>query len=653
MTKSGGSVQEWFSAAELAEQKLPGLPSTKRGVQQLADREGWAAATCEVRGPLARPRRGRGGGTEYHVSLLPEVARVQLMMRTQPSPERPERESAWMRWDRLPASLKAEAQRRLSVIERIEGLHRRGLGKAAAVDEVVKQAAREARAKGEPPPFSCSTVYGWLRRIAGVDVQDRAAYLAPDYFGRSTKAECPTEAFEIYKAEYLRLSKPTHAASYRNLERIAAERGWSLPSAKTLQRRLEAEVPYGVQVYLREGSEAAAHTLPYLERSRDTLAPMVTGNLDGHIWDVMVQWPDEDKPSRPVSLVVQDIYSGKILAIRFDRTLNHHLVRLALGDTFREFGLFESLIMDNGRENSANAIAGGQARPRWRKSLDEEPAGLLTTLGIQAIFVKPYHGQAKPIERAFRDFAHDIAKRPEFDGAYTGHNTISKPANYSARGVPFAEFEAIVRREIAFYNARLGRTGRGMNGRSFDQVFAEGIARRPARRVTAEQLRLCMLASKPVAMDPRAGEVRVEGHRYWSPELGDIKRQRVIVRFDPERMDLPAYVYDLQGRFLAQAERLGAGSFDNLHEGRKQNRKVAEHQRHLRQAAQSARRLTPDQLAEIHARIEPPPPVAPPEPGNLVFPNFNAPTRPERLGGAPNESLTDWERGVAASLGRG
>lgn len=647
---SGGICQEWFSAAELAELRLPGLPSTKRGIQQQAEREGWANAECDTRGPLARPRRGRGGGTEYHLALLPEPARVQLMMRATEPAERADRESVWMRWERLPDSLKAEAQRRLEVISRIEALQRKGMRKAHAVDEVVKQATREARAAGEKPPFSASTVYDWLRRVVGVAVEDRAAYLAPDYAGRTATSSCPAEAFELYKADYLRLSKPTHAACYRNLQRIAADRGWKLPSAKTLQRRLDAEISVPLQVYLREGSSAADHTYPHRERDKTSLLPMMAGNLDGHTWDVFVRWPN-GTISRPLSLAVQDIASGKILAIRFDLTLNHHLVRLALGDTFRDFGLFDSLFMDNGRENAAQAISGGQARLRWGKTPEEEPDGLLKTLGVKALFVKPYWGQAKPIERAFRNFAHDIAKRPEFDGAYTGHNPVAKPENYASRAVPFAEFEAIVRRELAFYNAQLGRTGAGMNGRSFDQVFAEGMARRAVRRLTPEQLRLCMLASKPVAMEPLAGAVKVEGHRYWSPELGALKRQRVIVRFDPERMDLPAYVYSLDGRLLARAGRIQAGSFDNLHDGREQNKAVRDHKRGLRIAGAAAVKIGPRELAAHHAQVAPP--VAPIADERVVQMVPTAPRRADQAGGAKPDFNESWERGVAASLARG
>ncbi|WP_282045565.1 DDE-type integrase/transposase/recombinase [Roseibium album] len=63
----------WLTAQEIADLALDGFPSTKRGVQKLADREEWA--NCG----LARKREGRegGGGLEYHIDLLPLPQRLQ------------------------------------------------------------------------------------------------------------------------------------------------------------------------------------------------------------------------------------------------------------------------------------------------------------------------------------------------------------------------------------------------------------------------------------------------------------------------------------------------------------------------------------------------------------------------------------------------
>lgn len=66
----------WLSAREIAEAAaaglMPGMPTTKRNVNALADRKGWAHT------PQARLRGGRegGGGLEYHVDLLPPAAQL-------------------------------------------------------------------------------------------------------------------------------------------------------------------------------------------------------------------------------------------------------------------------------------------------------------------------------------------------------------------------------------------------------------------------------------------------------------------------------------------------------------------------------------------------------------------------------------------------
>ncbi|MBA5777441.1 DDE-type integrase/transposase/recombinase [Stappia sp. F7233] len=74
-------VQMWFTAQEIAEAakagELPGLPATKRGVNDLADREGWHRYHAQV-----RCETGRGGTiTRYHLDLLPLDVRLCYLSR--------------------------------------------------------------------------------------------------------------------------------------------------------------------------------------------------------------------------------------------------------------------------------------------------------------------------------------------------------------------------------------------------------------------------------------------------------------------------------------------------------------------------------------------------------------------------------------------
>lgn len=648
------SAQTWFSAAELAEARLPGLPATKRGVQDLAQREGWAGRTDDLGEALSRPRRARGGGVEYHVALLPEAAQARLMSATPAKVAAPkaDRESAWMRHDRLPDGMKAVARHRLGVLQAVESLMRGGLGKKAAVEEVVRQAAREARAGGGAAPYSLTTVYTWFGLVEGVAEADRLAYLAPGYVGRTAAETVDPELLDLYKADYLRPSQPTHAAAYGRVARIAAERGLKLPSAKTMQRRLEAEIPRDLQLLMRQGDEALTHAYPHLTRSREALRPMQIVNLDGHLWDVRVRWPDGTE-GRPQCLAVQDIASGKVLAVRFDKTLNQHLVRLALADTFRDYGLPQTVLMDNGRENAAASIAGGQPT-RWRWKLrEDEPSGLLKQLGIKALFATPYWGQAKPVERAFRDFAGEIAKHPALDGAYVGKNPVEKPSDYGRRVIDIAEFETLVRSEVAVLNARPGRRGAHMAGRSFDAVFKEGVERHGVTRPTAEQLRLSLAQTHSLTLDGRENTIKLMGGaRFWSPELGAIKRQKVTVRFDPEDLTQPVHVYALDGRYLCDAALVAQGSFDNVHDARRQRSAVRDYRKAKKAEAAALIRLDAAQVAAAlpgaATPLGQPTQDRPAANSKIIRPAFGVPTRVEKAGGQKVGDRPDF----AAAWGR-
>lgn len=69
-------MKVWLSASEIAALELPGLVGTKRGIQFIADRNGWNAHP-----EFARPRAGRGGGLEYHIHILPPEARAAYIAR--------------------------------------------------------------------------------------------------------------------------------------------------------------------------------------------------------------------------------------------------------------------------------------------------------------------------------------------------------------------------------------------------------------------------------------------------------------------------------------------------------------------------------------------------------------------------------------------
>ena len=64
-------MTDWRTAKEWAEERLPQVPRTLRGVQLLAERQSWPS----------RNRVGRGGGREYPATALPIVARLEFYRR--------------------------------------------------------------------------------------------------------------------------------------------------------------------------------------------------------------------------------------------------------------------------------------------------------------------------------------------------------------------------------------------------------------------------------------------------------------------------------------------------------------------------------------------------------------------------------------------
>lgn len=595
---TAAATANWFSLSELAETGLPGLPHCQRALRELAAREGWAERVGEDGARLSRRRAARGGGTEYHASLLPLPAQEELLARQKCQASAPIAENgttmatdaeAWAWFNRQPAKKQAIAERRLAILTEIESRMEAGAGKASATEEV-------ARAHG----FGPRAVAEWFVLVRDFPRQSWLPRLVPQHKGGGKQAEIDAGAWQFFKKDYSRLSRPALMACYnRMIEEYAAPRGIAVPNFKTFKRRYDKEVPQLAQIALREGKEAVRLTNPPQRRTVLGMHAMEAVNSDGHEFDVFVEWED-GKIGRPVGVGIQDIYSRKILAWRIGKTENTALIRLTFADLFQHWGIPENALMDNGRAFTSKAMTGG-AKTRYRGKIDEdEVTGVLTSLGVRTRWAKPFRGSSKPIERSWRDLcAEHIAKHWSIEGAYTGNKPDAKPENYRERAIPIAQFRALVAQQVAFHNAREGRKTEAAAGRSLDATFLASYAASTISKATQDQLCYALYESRESKCHKDHGAVELYKNVYHTPEMVELRGQKVIVRFDPENLHSSVFVYRRTGEYLFEAPILHKVGFLDQQGAVEQGKAEANVRKQARKLVEAQNLLTERRMAEL------------------------------------------------------
>lgn len=635
MTEPNAPDRIWWSAAEIAEATLPDMPATKRGVTLVIRRENWRQHP-----QFSRRRSGRGGGWEFHWKLLPARAQKKLIAeRSKPEqrlPETQSRDDIWQAWERLSDASRDKAHKRLRVLETVDALVGGGVSRDQATKDV-------ARSEG----VSERTIWNWTALVEGVRPDDRLAYLAPRHqrAARAVKqAECDPRFMDLLKADFLRLEQPSFSSSFRRVVRIAESEGLIVLTEQTARRRLNAEVSQASQIYARKGLEALKRLYPAQTRDKRALYPMEAVNADYHKWDVFVRWPrydgdNEGEILRPQMVAFQDVYSGRILSWRLDRTPNKTSVGLALGDLVERFGIPEHMLLDNGRE-FANKFLTGQAKTRHRfKIKDDDIQGILVSLGVQIHWATPYSGQSKPIERAFRDMCDAIAKDPRLAGAYTGNRPDAKPENYQSRAIELDEFLAVIAEGIQEHNTRTGRRSDTARGRSFVETFDTAYAKSPIRKATSEQRRLWLMGAEGLRCDRTTGHVKFQGNRYWSDWMHPLAGQKIIGRFDPEDLWSGLHIYALDGRYLGHAECQEKAGFLNMDESKSLARARGQFIKAEKAALKAHRNLTQAELGTALTSAVPKP--SEPVEARVLRPEF---------GRKPPEASAETPRGAELSV---
>lgn len=590
---------EWRSASEWVEQGLPGLPTSKFGFIRAADREDWQR----------RERAGKGGGFEYHYSSLPEKARAAYVLRNSAS-KKPKPKATynqgdlWARYERLTGKHHNEAMRRLHVLVAVDDLVSAGMKKLTAIAHVA------AEAEVDP-----ATIRRWFALVKSVERQDWLAALAPRYVGSTEpKAECDPRAWDWYKGQYLTRRQPTHADTYRRLEEIAKVEGWTLPSARTLIRRIETDVDRLTLTLMREGEEAMAALFPRQQRDATVFAAGEAVNGDGLKFDrLWVRFPDGEIINTATAWLYQDLRTRKILAWRLGKTENTDLFRLA---TYDLTGVCAPQLvwLDNTRVAANKTMtAGAPGRHRF-KDQDFDGLGLLPALGMIPKWTNPDKVTgtpgAKPIERAFGigGIHEKVATHPAFtDRGYS-----------RATAIDAEELRAVLDQEIARHNSQKGRQTEACRGLlSFDEAWEEATRSIVFRKFTERQRNMLLMVREVVRVDQtgmvsiEAGRSRFAKNRYWSEASARLSGKRIVAHFDPDNLRAGIFIYSLTGDYLCQAEHRPSTAFNSATDGRDLKKFRAQATRAAKKEAAAVSRMSALERAALYKNATKPTPDDP------------------------------------------
>ncbi|MGL1163531.1 transposase domain-containing protein [Vibrio parahaemolyticus] len=606
----------WVTAKELI--GLTGVPTRVHNIRAMLDR----LSTEDSK----RKRQGTKA-FEYQLNVLPvpiqtafykREEKVQVGEQVLDLPKKQQnkptycREALWAGWNKTNNSAKEKARQALRTVQAVEALVKNGVKRMDAYQSVCDE-------YGVP----LSTLRRNCSKVKGIDECDWAPALLPKHFEvaqakkRNQFAYISKDAWEFFKADYLSLERPVMTASYERLKDAAAHHGWTIPSLKSLSRRIEHEVPIQQRVLLREGEHALLQMFPPQERTVEGLHALEWINGDGYQHNVFVRWFNGEI-LRPKTWFWQDIYSRKIIGWRCDISENTDSIRLSLMDVCEKFGIPKELTLDNTRAAANKWMTGGVPNRYRFKVKEDDPLGIIPMLGIKlhwsSVILGKGHGQAKPIERAFGvgGFEEYIDKHLLCRGAYTGPNPMAKPENYGSKAIEAQDFLRAIAEGVEMYNAKENRSTEVCKGfMSFNQAFNASYEAAAIRKASKEQLQMMMLQAEAVRVSRHGtisldagGSLKGRKNRYYHDAMMNYIGQKLVARFDPLKLHESVEIYTLNGVQICTADCLEKVGFGDTQAAREHKRKRTQFTKANKAAAQAQTEMDALEVAAMMKPLE-------------------------------------------------
>ncbi|MEQ8747321.1 Mu transposase C-terminal domain-containing protein [Pyruvatibacter sp.] len=537
----------WYTAKELARLDLPGLPNTQQNMKRRAHSEEW----------VSRPRRARGGGDEYHISSLPEVARIALARRAvnADAPYVAQRDDAT--FTPCVRGKRNRGQARLYVVNlfrvfadaaSLQGGHAR-----AAFCHLYNNPSKEAAAAGdvEIPEWVRDYVYrvnartleSWVRKAKREGIEALEGKYGHRKGSGTIDSQPAMRDFAATQCE----TRPQLTAN-QLMRAIETQFGETLPK-RTVQRWMatfkEENAAHLLSLHDPDKHKSKFRSA-FGSSSENVVALNQIWEIDATPADVMTV--EEDGSRRRMNITgVIDVYSRrvKVLVTETPRAVAASgVIRKAI----LEWGVPDTLKTDNGKDFVSAHFTRG-----------------LADLSIRHQLCPPFTPEGKPhIERFFGTMARDLlALLPGFVGhSVADRKSIEARRSFAQR---FGSSDQVLDVQLSgeelqqicdsWIETQYEREPHaGLNGKSpFETAmqWTGGI-----QAVRDERILDTMLMEAPdkdgIRVVGKKG-IHVERAAFIAPELGPLVGSRVHVRLDPCDMGF-IHVYAMDGAFICVAE---------------------------------------------------------------------------------------------------